>query len=445
MLIQKAKQHNAPGPYRILYRKAALGLVFVLVFAGCTSTDPAYPIPDRGTNKPTSKAEGGQTPSINSIQKNLSAKAGPRRLLRAPDPFTSGLSVVFIPLPWETPLVPVDVGQGDTGTAVTADETRKQFIQAYKNGLLSFIPLAGTLGADRLHLWTNKNRDGTSVSALVQNWKSSYPLPNGWGLPQLLLAMDGTDGSSVYCILPPILDIYSQARGLGNTAALAGYGNPMTNPFLLRDSTGYQIAQRFSHSLIMGTLDAQGRSKGTVVLEPAPSLSANPPSLVGRMQDGTVNKNFVKAWRQALDQMLPGEADGPVSDLNFTTELETPEGGTVTSVAIQSYGMRKWVLVQVPDTNEGVDDQSRPPVLLAPPFIDALVSEGPDVGTQLIQALAVYGLPLSDSYAMPMIYVSHHAALQTVLEQLGQSVNPLGPVLVQRFQRGLWVAVPKAD
>lgn len=445
MLIHKAIQHNATGPRRILYRKAALGLFFLLVFVGCTSTGPASSVPDRGTNKPALEAEGGQVLQDDSVHKDLPVEAGPRPLLRVPDPFTSGLSVMFIPLPWETPLVPADVGQGDTGTAATADETRKQFIQAYKNGLLSFIPLAGTLGADRLHLWTNKNRDGTSVSALIQNWKSSYPLPNGWGLPQLLLAMDGTDGGSVYCILPPILDIYSQGRGIDHAAGLAGYGNPMTTPFLLRDSTGYQIAQRFSHSLIMGTLDAQGRSKGTVVLEPAPSLSANPPSLVGRMRDGTVNKDFVKAWRQALDQMLPGEADGPVSDLNFTTELETPEGGTVTSVAIQSYGMGKWVLVQVPDTNEGVDDQSCPPVLLAPPFIDALVSEGPDVGAQLIRALAVYGLPLSDSYAMPMIYVSHHAALQTVLEELGQSVNPLGPVLVQRFQRGLWVAVPKAD
>jgi len=348
---------------------------------------------------------------------------------RSADSFVAGLSLFYIPLSSQTILVPADVGQAESAVS---ERVIRQFRAEYERVVASFVPLTGVLGADRLHRWTNKTRDGSVISALVQNWQSRVPLRNGFGLPHLVLAMDGGDGEAVYCIFPPILDIYSQNLGTGRAAGLAGYGKPMTGSFLMLDGESYIYAQRFSGSLIRASLDTQGRSAGQLTLEPAPSLTALPPDMVGLLQDGTKNEYVIKAWLQALDQGFPkdaaGKADGPAVNL----DTASAEG---TQIVVQTFDGGRWAIVQAGRESD--------PVLVSPPFMDLFVSGKTDYSGALARVISAYGFPIANAYAVPLAYLLQSSEVKTVLERFIRSDNPYVPLLVQRFQRGLWVAVPR--
>lgn len=427
--------------------KFLLACIGVAAMAACTNIPSGTDGTPPGLETPGSVSEqidesaGELDKAIDSATEADANAAGPRPLVRPTDSAATGLSILFIPLPPDTFAVPADVGQGNGGIP---GSVVKLFKEQYKRALLSFVPLTGVLGADRLHLWTNRNRDGTTVSALVQNWESSYPLPNGWGLPQLILAMDGADGGPVYCIYPPVLDIYSQGRGNGGAAGLAGYGRPVTGSFLWWDGSAYTFAQRFSGSLIIGSLDAQGRSQGQVTLEPAPSLGASPSDLVGLLPDGQKSASFINAWFEALDRGLPqggaGVPDGQAVYLVFAVQNEAAGMERSAGFVLQTYDQGRWAIVQALDGEMAGGEGA---VLLFPPFIDALVPAHGDVGKALSRAFSVYGFPLVNSYAVPLGYLLQNSLLKTSLEKFVITENPHLPVLVQRFQRGLWVAVPR--
>jgi hypothetical protein len=424
---------------KICVMRYSLSLLAVVSLIGCgsLSVETLKKHPEDAVAQESSGAAAGATREPARPDLALSGDTPavlPSVVPRTADPFVTGLSLFYIPVPSPMPVVPADVGQADGSISASAVQ---KFRAEYARALGSFFPLAGVLGADRLHRWTNKARDGTVISALVQNWKSSIPLPNGFGLPQLVLAMDGADGGTVHCIIPPILDIYSQGRGLGRAGGLAGYGKPMTGPFLVLDGESYVYAQWFSFSLIQASLDTQGRSSGQVNLEPAPSLTARIPSGVGLLPEGTKSEALVKTWLQALDLGFPqgsaGNPDGPA------VYLESPPAESTLAeshtIAVQTFDKGRWAIMQ---TGKGSD-----PVLIFPPFMDLFVSGKTDYSTALALAISAYGPPLANAYAMPLAYLWQSPDVKAALEGHIRSENPYIPLLVQRFQRGLWVAVPK--
>lgn len=420
------------------WKLTSLGMV-LLILSSCTNL--AVPTSDQktaaGLQSETESPIGGGTAGdvLPLSSDNLATE--PVSVPHPSDPFVSDLVLFYIPVSSDLASVPADVGQGD---AAIPEPVVRQFKAEYERALVSFVPLAGVLGADRLHRWTNKKGDGSTVTALVQNWKSTIPLPNGYGLPQLILAMDGSDGGPVYCIIPPILDLYSQNRGIGRAAGLAGYGKPMTGSFLMRDGESYVYAQRFSEALLYGSLDAQGKSLGKSFLEPAPSLSAIPPSAVGLLPDGTKSEAFVRTWSQALDRGLPsgstGNPDGSVATL-LLTELDNQ------TILFQSFDQGRWAIIQTSKVNGE-------PILITSPFIELFVTGQKDIASALAKAFSLYGMPVSDSYALPLAYVLQNPEIKTAIAGRITNEHPYIPLLVQRFQRGLWVAVakgavPKAD
>ncbi|WP_304224677.1 hypothetical protein [Gracilinema caldarium] len=353
----------------------------------------------------------------------------PVQLSRSSDPFVQGLAVLFIPVTYEPPMIPADVGQGDLSLPA---QVKTAFQQEYERSLLSFIPLTGVLGADKLHRWTNKSRDGKTITALVQNWQSSVPLANGWGLPSLVLAMDAEDGGAVYAIFPPILELLSQNRGNGRTAGLAGYGKPVTGSFLLREGSGYAFGQRFSTAFITGILNEKGFSQGNVILESAPSLNTVPSKEVGLKAEGDVEEGFRKVWLKALDQGIfqPGFGipDGYVSGQTDSIDSQI-------KFVFQTFDKARWAIVQLLGT-------SKQSFIIEPPFMDIFLNLHSDTGTAIAKALSVYGFPMADSYALPLAYLIQQPAIKTALEQAVKAVHPYEPVMVQRYQRGLWVAFP---
>lgn len=420
------------------WKLTSLGMV-LLILSSCANL--AVPTSDQkpaaGLQSETEVPIGGGTAGevLSLSSDNLATE--PVSVPRPSDPFVSELALFYIPVSSDLASVPADVGQGD---AAIPEPVVEQFKAAYERALVSFVPLAGVLGADRLHRWTNKKGDGSTVTALVQNWKSTIPLPNGYGLPQLILAMDGSDGGPAYCIIPPILDLYSQNRGAGRAAGLAGYGLPMTGSFLMRDGESYVFAQRFSEALLYGSLDAQGKSSGKSVLEPAPSLSAIPPSTVGLLPDGTKNEAFVRTWFQALDRGLPsgstGNPDGSVATLTLT-ELDNQ------TILFQSFDQGRWVIVQ---TSSAYGE----PILITSPFIELFVTGTNDITSAFVKAFSIYGVPVSSPQALPLAYLLQNPGIKAAIAGRITGEHPYIPLLVQRFQRGLWVAVakgavPKAD
>ncbi len=358
------------------------------------------------------------------------------QLLRSSDPFVQGLTVLFIPAPYEAPMVPADVGLGDPGLPA---QVSIAFQQAYERACISFIPLTGVLGADKLHRWSNKTREGKTISALVQNWQSRVPLANGWGLPSLVLAMDGEDGGAVYPIFPPILDTFSQNRGNGRTAGLAGYGKPVTGPFLVQEGNGYVVGQRFSAALITGILNEKGLSQGNVILEAPPSQAIVPRKEVGLRADNSMVESFKKAWFKALDlgvfQSGFGIPDGYVRFMDVVPADKTGSPGDRIGFVFQTFDSTRWAIVQPAGT-------SSEPFIIHRPFIDVFLNFHPDADTALAKALSVYGLPVADGYALPLVYLVQHPEIKTVLDQTVKAEHPYVPVMVQRYQRGIWLAFP---
>ena len=303
--------------------------------------------------------------------------------------YTLPADLEFQPGPFSLPAAAPGVGsitreQEDPLTKLTEDEKRavtESFRSAYSGGLLRGLSLEGTLGGDLVHSWPPEE-----PLSLAQNWRSQETAPNSWGIPSLVLAIRGAGSGDVRILQGGILDRYGKSGGKGRANGVAGYGAPLGEEFPYRDG----VAQWFEHGLIRA--DAAGR---TFFEE------AEPPELprttAGHYpgDDGSIGEHFQRAWlRGTYSNLPPLMADDPVRRLDIPAGETLPAG----TLYMQTFnrGSVLLLLPQVPD----LPFQTR---IVAGPFLDAFLSEGPDadLAGRLFHGLARYGLPLTDAYPAP--------------------------------------------
>ncbi|MFQ3548024.1 MAG: hypothetical protein SNJ56_06770, partial [Termitinemataceae bacterium] len=297
--------------------------------------------------------------------------------------------ILYIPLPLPKVDIPPEIGEiNDNPKDPLSKQGKKDieriqgyFHRAYLEALLAGIPLAGVLGADRVHTWTQRTVKKSEISTLVQNWKSPVVQPNGFGLPNLLLAMyqehkdvqkpQDTVGQ-VVLIGAPLLFAYSQAGGIGRAGALAGYGYPLAAPVVV--STGGSTV--FALLCSQGLLTARWDSDGMVVYrfwehqDPLPDLPI--PPAVGQFANGDQDPVFGTSWRRALYSVwtavlvsvmaqnvdLAGADSGSSMDVReriLRGQWGNPDGPVLRgkAFAVQTFDNTAWALVRnVPVVSE---------------------------------------------------------------------------------------------
>jgi hypothetical protein len=329
--------------------------------------------------------------------------------------------LVFIPAD-PPPLVPAP-GVGTIqetrfpGSFLTGeDKNRLQnaFRAAYADGLLRGLPLAGVLGGDLVHGWPE-----TEPSGWVQNWRSVMPVPNSWGIPSLILAIQGVgiarEMNRVFIVDGEILNYYGTSAGRNGANGDIGYGSPRGEKFFYKggansDGIANGIAQRFDHGLIV--IDAQGQ--GSFLPEDPPSSGAELPPELGVFpeapQNGNIRNAFLTAWGMALERNIELVPDGPGQYLS-ASRSGSSDAGTLRGLYIQTFNQRS-VLLMLPEAS-GLPFHVR---FLGPPFLEVLLLpkgrflpgaeglepeeiglEGEDDFTRrLMGGISLYGFPLTD-------------------------------------------------
>ena len=404
--------------YKHIFFKEIFFCFFILVFSCTGSPEPASP--------------------------NVSLER-PDAEKRPGDPFYSVQpDMVFVP--GEFPSLEIMPGVGvitgdrmDRAASLSEREKialSRAFMSAYVDGLLRELDLAGVLGGDLVHNWP-----AGSASAWVQNWSSSAPQANSWGLSPLVLAVRGfgegpeTSGDRVFIVRGKVLDQYGKNGGINRANGNAGYGSPLGYEFFYEG----KIAQRFDFGLI--TVDLEGKSAFLAQNPPSRELEIPPEAGVFR---GTPTEEhssaFKTAWKMAVDRnigaMIP---DGAGQYLSFSEiSGDFPGGHTLKGLYVQSFNRRS-VLLVLPDSSV------LPPYarIIAAPFIDVLLSpkKNPVLGGENLKALelksngaddfyrallggfALYGIPLSDPIPVKA------------------EAPETGWQLAQRFSRG-WIMGP---
>jgi hypothetical protein len=282
------------------------------------------------------------------------------------------------------------------------------FRAAYVDGLLKELPLAGVLGGDLVHPWPDAGPSGW-----VQNWRSARPVSNSWGIPSLILAVQGVETARemaqdrVFVVDGEILNYYGISAGLGGANGDTGYGSPRGEKFFYYGG----IAQRFEHGLI--AVGEQG--EGSFLPEGPPSRDAEiPPDLgnfPGAPENGKLRDAFLTAWEMALDRALDMVPDGPGQYLSPSPDSASPGAGGLKGLYIQTFNRRTALLI-LPDA-PGIPFHAR---FLGAPFLDTFLSAGPsplpgaggpasgepgpgggDAFTrQLMRGISLYGFPLTD-------------------------------------------------
>ena len=291
------------------------------------------------------------------------------------------------------------------------------FQAAYIDGLLRNQSLDGILGGDQVHFWPDNN-----PVSWVQNWQTSEPMPNSWGLPSIILAVHNmkitgeTGQARVFTVQGPILDFYGMSLGIGGANGNTGYGSPRGEEFFYNNG----IAQRFDLGVII--IDESGT--GRFIPEVPPSEDAGTPDYIGIFPEETGNdeiqKAFLGAWMLSLDRNISGSSQAMIPDgpgqyiavtggsrlLGFPAEDQGIKG-----LYLQTFNGREAVLLLV--DSPGLPLHAR---FLGYPFLDILlVSEqynieggetvrpqnisfngGDDFARRLMRGLAMFGVPLSD-------------------------------------------------
>ena len=298
-----------------------------------------------------------------------------------------------------------------TLSAAEQEALSGSFRAAYISSLFRGAPLAGVLGGDYVHGWPPDN-----PSAWVQNWKSSSPQANSWGLPSLILAIRGfreergieaQETGRVFIVQGKVLNQYGISGGINGANGIVGYGSPRGYEFIHEG----KLAQRFDYGLI--TVDSEGRS--VFLPEAPPSAGLVPPPQLGVFVDAPrdVRPAFVTAWRMALDRgietMIP---DGPGQYLAFSgSSWDFPGGHDMRGLYVQTFNERTILLV-LPAS------PALPPYprFIASPFLEAVLSAprhslpgaetltpldinfsgGDDFLHALARGLALHGIPLTD-------------------------------------------------
>jgi hypothetical protein len=330
--------------------------------------------------------------------------------------YTVPEGLYFVPAPFSLPEPAPGVGlTGEAaegrGTGLSDSERtllEDSFRAAYIDGLMRGLPLEGVLGGDRVHGWPEAEPLGWA-----QNWRSGAAYANSWGIPSLILAVQGINMNRAFIVQGPVLDLYGKSAGSNGANGILGYGYPCGDEFFYKGGR----AQRFSLGLV--TIDGEGQAAFSP--QEVPSSLAAPPAETGVFPGGSwaIREDFQSAWLTRIDQndgvfMSP---DGPVRRIAFTGEpwlIRTGRGALeIREIYFQTFegGREVFILFVSP----GLSFRARS---LRPPFLDALMgaqnrllpgaetAEGASAMPQmdledrfsraLLQGLSVYGLPLTD-------------------------------------------------
>jgi hypothetical protein len=315
-------------------------------------------------------------------------------------------------------------GQGDLGGGLGADEREllaASFRDAYTDGLIRGLPLAGVLGGDQVHGWP-----ASAPLSWVQNWRTAETAPNSWGIPSLVLAIRGLSHNRVFIVRGGILDFYGRSGGAGGANGAAGYGAPCGDEFVYPGG----FAQRFDRGLI--GVDDSGRAFFRP--EEPPSAGMVPPEKTGVLPsrpDGRIRGAFLSAWKAGVDRgLLPLEADDSVVHIAFPGGPWMLAGSgdgeegllALRNLYYQSFdgGRALIVFAEPPQDESGRDRFPGIARLLTPPFLDAFLGgrrlpgagelvpdplpgtfrfQGAALGRAVLEGVSLYGLPLGD--AMP--------------------------------------------
>ncbi|GHV95165.1 hypothetical protein AGMMS50293_14850 [Spirochaetia bacterium] len=193
------------------------------------------------------------------------------------------------------------------------DHLSESFKSAYASYMLGDAGLAGVLGGDLVHGWPS-----AAPAVWVQNWRTGAGKLNSWGDSSLILAIQGLGQGRVFMVRGDILDAYGKSVGRGGANGAAGFGAPCGEEFLREG----RIAQRFEFGLF-----TFGES-GNLVFIPgdAPSAVTAVPATTGLFPSGDsdplIMEAFQSAWRSGIDSGLtPMEPDTPVIRVEFTDPL----------------------------------------------------------------------------------------------------------------------------
>jgi hypothetical protein len=324
-------------------------------------------------------------------------------------------------------------GQGEGGAVLDDLEKNRltaAFRNAYIDGLLRGIPLAGVLGGDLVHLWPP-----AAPLTRVQNWRTGEPRPNSWGIPSLVLAAEGLTVPGVFIIRGPVLDAYGKSAGLRGANGAAGYGSPRGDDFFYQGG----LAQRFDHGLIAA--GSGGRSRFFPEENPAPEI---PPG-TGAFSDPAIEQAFRSAWTAGTARNLPPlEPDAPVRHIDFSAQPWVLSPGVawgeeefslvIRGIYYQTFGRGEALLILVdpvpPSPPEGQPASSPlawsfPPYprIITSPFLEALLAApdqrlpgaqgltpdslpsgyergGDEAARLLMGGISLYGVPLSNALAL---------------------------------------------
>ena len=306
-------------------------LFVFFIFASCAAPKPA----GEQTVIPPVITESGAIPIMDSadasITETLPVQPGhlivPDEIIRRDFPH-----FVFIPEPVPYPETAPGVGN------ITAD--RRDFVftlnnnerialsgvfrDAYTDGLLRNQPFIGVLGGDQVHGWPQAN-----PVSWVQNWQTSMPMANSWGLPSLVLSIAGRDSGDfqrrAFTVQGDILDYYGRGSGLNGANGNTGFGSPRGEEFLYEE----KIAQRFDHGLMV----INENRKVEFIAETPPSEIYEIPEMLGFFPGSPdIQKIFITAWKIALDCNMENysEYEPPIyyipveilsdNDLSFTND-----------------------------------------------------------------------------------------------------------------------------
>jgi len=280
--------------------------------------------------------------------------------------------------------------------------------RAYVDYLLRDAPLSGVLGGDLVHSWPVDVPAGWA-----QNWRSSAPEANSWGLSELIPAIKGNENDRVFIVQGRILDYYGRSAGVNRANGNTGYGSPRGYEFFYDGN----IMQRFDLGLI--SVDMAGN--GSFYREDPPSLEYTASGDTGVFPPASAREDiraaFIDACNMAIDRGYKRmEADGPGQYLGFSgAAWDFPGGDTVKGMYIQAFN-NKSILLVLPDSSL----LPAYPRLIASPFIEVLLhpadfrllggeslralsvnySGGDETARSLMLGLCLYGLPLTDPVAV---------------------------------------------
>jgi hypothetical protein len=382
------------------------GILLGGILSGCAGTSPPQAVLSPPQENPP------KTPA-----KALAAPEGPEAP-GVPEGYGPWTDALFIPGEIPDLAVPPGVGavsreQGEPAALLDPERRRElteSFRTGYREAVLRDLPLIGVLGGDMVHGWP---REDPAVWA--QNWRSPRPQSQSWGLPSLLLSLEGLGERRVFTVSGAILDQYGKVNDATAANGALGYGAPLGEAFFHEGAA----AQRFDRGLI--TTDPQGAA--AFIPEEAPSTRLFPPDLTGSLPSALspvkerIEEAFKSAWIIGVDMGCPPlNPDEPVRYLSFSSPLLLRSGEEIIPVPglyLQRFDQGKALFVLA---DSALLPHAR---LLLPPFLEVLLrqdrplpgaeslsadelsltggsgGEDPWFGN-LARGLALSGLPLTD-------------------------------------------------